>query len=99
MKTVLIENGTGTETGDTKGSVGGDAIFTFVGTFDSSTCGIEFSANGTNWSPMHDSTGSAIAITAETQDVYAVNVKQELSVRATISGGGGSTDITITIIQ
>jgi hypothetical protein len=98
-KKILIENGSGTETGDTFGSFGGETTFAFVGTFDGSTCQIEVSVDGSIWSPVHDASGTAVSITAATQDVYALSVPSAMSVRATISGGGGSTDITITMVQ
>jgi hypothetical protein len=98
-KQILIQNGSGTETGDTFGSFGGDATLAFVGTFDGSTCQIEVSIDGTIWSPLHDASGTEVSITAATQDVYALSIPSALSVRATISGGGGSTDITITMVQ
>lgn len=95
-KTILMQNGAADETGTAYPSYGGSAMFSFIGTFDSAVAAIQISQDGTNWNDLHDQSGAAIAVTSATQDVYAEMIKQEYSVRAVTTGGGGSTDITIT---
>ena len=93
---VLIENGTADTTGSAVSSYGKrDTTFAFVGTFDGASCSIELSPDGTNWGTMGDALGVPVLITTETMDVHAQIVPQEYIVRGVITGGGGSTDITI----
>lgn len=99
MKQELLTAAGGSVTGATMRSVGRSAMFTVLGTFDSASVAIEISIDGTTWTAINDSSGSPIAITAATQDVRAEEIKQEFSVRAVTSGGGGSTVLTVTMVQ
>ena len=99
MKQQLQTAGVLNETGASKPSFGGSAIFAVTGTFGGASVAIQVTVDGVTWSPIHDSTGTAIAITAATQDVYVETIKQELSVRSVITGGDGTTALVITMVQ
>jgi hypothetical protein len=99
MKQTLLSAAGGAETGDSFPHLGGSKMIEVKGTFDSASVAIEISLDGTNWHAIRDSAGTAIAITAAVGDVYIENLKQEYSIRAVTSGGGGSTSLTVTMVE
>jgi len=99
MKTALLTAAEGTETGLSVPSTGGSAIITATGTFDAASIAIEVSLDGVTWEAVHDANGDLLPITEASQDVYLVEVKQEMSIRAVTSGGGGSTSLTVYLVQ
>ncbi len=99
MKQELQTAGVLNETGTIKYSGGGSVILAVTGTFGGASVAVEVSVDGTIWSPNHDASGAAVAITAATQDIYVEEIKQELGVRSVITGGDGTTALVITLVQ
>ena len=98
MKTVLLNGVVEDTTGEAFGSNGSDAMFAFVGTFGGGTVTIQISLDGVVWSTLRDSSGADVEITAQVQDVYAVKIKSDYSVRAVLSGST-TPSLTVTMVQ
>jgi hypothetical protein len=66
------------------------------GTFGSATAKLQFSNDGTTWTDLKDSAGTALSVTSTTQfqqvGVYAVYIKPVVS-----GGSGDNIDFTVTL--
>jgi streptogramin lyase len=99
MKQELQTLGVLNETGATKRSVGGEAIFAVTGVFGGASVAVQVSVDGSVWTSVNDRTDTVIAITAATGDAYRETIKSEMSVRSVITGGDGTTALVITMMQ
>lgn len=63
-----------------------------VGTFDSATCAIQGSNDGTNWSSLTDPAGNAIELTAAGLVQVIENCRY---IRPLVSSAGASTDLDV----
>jgi hypothetical protein len=93
MAQKLLDNQTGNGSG-TEITIedGGTKILRLFGTFDGATAQLEFDiADSGVWTP--DSSGAFTAA-----DAYVFNTKAGLQVRMTVSGSGGSTNISAELL-
>lgn len=70
---------------------GGWATIYLTGTFDSGTCTLQASDDGTNYVTVLDQFGDAIALTANGYKIFAL--AGPVSLRVTLSGSSASTAV------
>lgn len=67
----------------------------FTGTFDSATIVLQGSNDGSNWVTLQDLEGAAISMTS----AGLVSIMEDTRyIRPSVSGGGGSTSLTATVL-
>jgi len=96
----LLTNQTTNGSGTGYPSPGGQAMLIVSGTFDGATVTPEITHDSTDegWVAINDDSGTAVAITAATNDGYIRWLPSEYSLRLTVSSAGGSTDISAKVV-
>jgi hypothetical protein len=91
----LLKNQTANTTGTqpTIEGKGANVLVQVEGTFDGATFGIEGKMGNLSWQTLRDTTGEVVALT-EASTIVVGYIKSGFQIRASLTGVGGSTDVT-----
>jgi len=80
-----------------KECTGGSLLIQAAGTFDGATITLQGNVEGLGWQDLSDETGTVVSITEGI--ILTINLcKAGLKLRGSVTGAGGSTDVSLAVL-
>lgn len=98
MKITLLENAVQDETGATEAPFKKSFLFSAFGTWGTATVTFQISIDGISWAAATYEDGSDVVLSTDKLDKFCQFIPNDYSVRAIVTGGNGTTDLTSYII-